>query len=540
MATRGPFLHRSSSYEELWSQIDFRTFPIPERFNMGVACVDEQDPDALALVLVAKDESHRTYTFRDVQEQSNRLANALTGVGIGRGDVVAIVNPASLETAVAFMAIFRMGAIALPLSSLFGPDALAYRLTNSEAKAVITSAANAPKVREALAGRAVDVLVIDGDLVDGEHSYADALAGASPEFEPVDTGAEDPCLLIYTSGTTGDPKGALHAHRFVFGHITGFEAVYDFFPQPGDVIWSPADWAWIAGIMDILVPGWWFGIPVVVDENTVFNPERALWLMRTHKVTLTLLPATALRMIRAGGLSGEGLSMRVVCSGGEAVGADLLNWAIEFFDCVINEGFGQTELNVCIGNCASVYPVKPGALGKGLPGTVVAVLNDEGEPVIGEPGEIAVDRRHPNTMLEYWRNAEATKAKFHDDWLLTGDLGMQDADGYMWFLSRKDDVINSAGYRIGPGEIEASLGSHEAVAMAAVIGVPDERRGQVPKAFVVLRPGVTPSDALADELRLHVRTRLAAHEVPREIEFLDDLPKTTTGKIMRRALRPTS
>jgi acetyl-CoA synthetase len=533
-------LHRSDSYDELWSQIDFRTFPIPERFNMGVACVDDQDPDALALVLVAKDESHRTFTFREVREQSNRLANALTRIGIGRGDVVAIVKPASLETAVAFMAIFRMGAIALPLSSLFGPDALAYRLTNSEAKAVITSVANAPKVREALGGRSVKVLVIDGDVADGEVSYADALAAASPEFEPVDTGAEDPCLLIYTSGTTGDPKGAVHAHRFVFGHITGFEAVYDFFPQPGDVIWSPADWAWIAGIMDILVPGWWYGIPVVVDENTVFNPERALWLMRTHKVTLTLLPATALRMIRAGGLSGEGLSMRVVCSGGEAVGADLLNWTTEFFDCVINEGFGQTELNVCIGNCASVFPVKPGSLGKGLPGTVVAVLNDEGEPIIGEPGEIAIDRRHPNTMLEYWHNAEATKAKFHDDWLLTGDLGMQDDDGYVWFLSRKDDVINSAGYRIGPGEIEASLGSHEAVAMAAVIGVPDERRGQVPKAFVVLRPGVAPSDALADELRLHIRTRLAAHEVPREIEFLDDLPKTTTGKIMRRALRPTT
>jgi acetyl-CoA synthetase len=537
MAKKTPFLHRAGSYEDLWSQVDFRTFPIPERFNMGVACLDDQDPDATALVLVAKDDASRTVTFGEVREQSNRLANALADAGIRRGDVVAIVNPASLETAVAFMAAFRMGAIALPLSSLFGPDALAYRLSNSGAAAVITSAANAPKVREALGGRAAQVFVIDAALEGSEHGYAEALAEASPEFRPVDTAAEEPCLLIYTSGTTGDPKGALHAHRFVFGHITGFEAIYDFYPQPGDVIWSPADWAWIAGIMDILVPAWWFGVPVVVDADTAFNAERALWLMRTHKVTLTLLPATALRMIRATGLPGEGLVMRAVCSGGEAVGADLLNWTTEFFDCTINEGFGQTELNACIGNCASVYPVKPGALGKGLPGTVIAVLDDEGEPVVGEPGEIAIDRRHPNTMLEYWHNAEATKAKFHDDWLLTGDVGMLDDDGYMWFLSRKDDVINSAGYRIGPGEIEGSLGSHPAVAMAAVIGVPDERRGQVPKAFVVLRPGVEPSDALVDELRLHVRTRLAAHDVPREIVFLDDLPKTTTGKIMRRALR---
>ena len=504
--------------------------------NIGVVCVDEQDQDATALVVVAKDETHTTYTFGDIKEHANRLANALTDLGVGRGDVVAIVNPASLETAVAFMAIFRMGAVALPMSSLFGPDAIAYRLDNSEAKAVIASAANASKVREAATGRDVACIVI-GDAEDGEVAYADALAAASPDFTPADTASEEPCLLIYTSGTTGDPKGALHAHRFVYGHITAFEAVYDFYPQPGDVIWSPADWAWIAGIMDILVPAWWYGIPVVSDADTVFNPERALWLMRTHQVTLTLLPATALRMIRATGLPGDGLVMRAVCSGGEAVGADLLNWTTSFFDCIVNEGFGQTELNACIGNCASVFPVKPGALGKGLPGTIVAILNEDGEAVVDEVGEIAVDRHHINTMIEYWRNPEATKDKFLGDWLLTGDLGLMDADGYVWFQSRKDDVINSAGYRIGPGEIESSLGSHEAVAMAAVIGVPDERRGQVPKAFVVLKPGYEPTEEMADSLRLYIRTRLAAHEVPRQIEFLDDLPKTTTGKIMRRALR---
>ena len=536
---REPFLHRVSSYDELWKEVDFRDFPIPERFNMGVACLDDQDPGATALVIVAKDESSASYTFGDVRDRADRLANALAGLGIGPGEVVAVVNPASLETAVAYMAIFRMGAIVLPLSSLFGPDALSFRLRNGEAKAVITSAANRPKVREALAGIHASIVVIGPTAEDDEHSFEELISGAPPDFTPVITGAEDPCLLIYTSGTTGDPKGALHAHRFVFGHITAFETVYDFYPEPGDVLWSPADWAWIAGIMDILIPAWWYGLPVVVDLDTVFNPDRAVWLMREHKVTLTLLPATALRMIRATGLSGEGLSMRAVVSGGEAVGADLLGWSESFFDCIVNEGFGQTELNACVGNCASVFPVKPGALGRGLPGTVVAVLDDEGRPVLGETGEIAIDRHHPNTMIEYWRNPKATEQKFHGDWLLTGDLGVQDEDGYVWFMSRKDDVINSAGYRIGPGEIEGSLGSHEAVAMSAVIGVPDERRGEVPKAFVVLRAGYEPSDALADELRTHVRTRLAAHEVPRQIVFLDDLPKTTTGKIMRRALRTT-
>jgi acetyl-CoA synthetase len=402
---------------------------------------------------------------------------------------------------------------------------------------VITSEANAPKIREALDGHDDVDLIVIGEAGPDECGWAESLNAASPDFTPVDTAGEDPCMLVYTSGTTGDPKGALHVHRFVFGHIVSFESIYDFYPQPNDMIWSPADWAWIAGIMDILVPAWWFGVPVVCDQ-VPYSPDRAVWLMREHKVTLTLLPATALRMIRAAGLPGEGLNLRVVCSGGEAVGADLLQWTSEFFGgAVVNEGFGQTELNACIANCASVFPVKPGALGRGTVGTHIAVLDESGKPVVGEPGEIAVGRNHPSTMVEYWRNPEATRDKFHEQWLLTGDLGLMDEDGYVWFHSRKDDVINCAGYRIGPGEIEACLGAHPAVAMSAVIGVPDERRGEVPKAFVVVRPGIEATEALAAELQTHVRERLAAHEVPRLIEFRDDLPRTTTGKIMRRALR---
>ena len=527
-----------TGYDSLWSQIDYRAFPLPETFNLGVACVDDNDPGTRALTTVAPDRTSRDYTFGDVREQANRLANVLAGLGIGRGDVVGVVNPQSFETGVAYMGIFRMGAIALPLSSLFGPDALAYRLSNGEAKAVITSAANAPKVREALADRDVPLFVIGGEPEPGEHSFARALADASPDFEPVMTRAEDPAFLIYTSGTTGAPKGALHAHRIVFGQIPPFEAVYDFYPKPDDVLWSPADWAWIAGIMDILVPAWYHGLPVIVDlEGGGFNAERAVWLMREHKVTLTLLPATALRMVRASGIEGGGFAYRAICSGGEALGVDLLEWSREFFGCNVNEAYGQTELNGICGNSANVYPVKPGSLGRALPGTVVVILDDDGKPVVGSVGEIAVDRHNPLTMLEYWRNPEATAEKFNGDWLLTGDLGTMDEDGYVWFQSRKDDVINSGGYRIGPGEIEDSLGAHPAVALSAVIGVPDERRGQVPKAFVVLRQGYEPSDELAAALKDHVRKRLAAHEVPRQVVFIDDLPRTTTGKIMRRALR---
>jgi acetyl-CoA synthetase len=531
-----PMLRQAASYHELWSQVDFATMDIPEEFNLGVACVDRHDPSTRALTVVERDRSSRDYTFGELAEASNRLANALAALGIGRGDIVGVVNPASFETGVCFMGLFRMGAVALPLSSLFGPDALRFRLRDAEAKAVITSAVNAPRVREALAGADVPVLVIGGQA-DGDDSYQRALAAASPDFTPVRTRAEDPAFLIYTSGTTGDPKGALHAHRIVFGHVPAFEAVYEFYPQPDDVLWSPADWAWIAGIMDILAPAWFYGLPVVVDLDGAFTAERSVWLMREFRVTLTLLPATALRVIRAAGLPGGGFSYRAICSGGEALGAELLKWSEDFFGCTVNEGYGQTELNAVIGNCASVFPIKPGSLGRALPGTVIAVLDDDGNPVTGRLGEIAIDRNHPSTMLEYWRNPTATREKFHGDWLLTGDLGVHDEDGYIWFEARKDDVINSAGYRIGPGEIEGCLGAHEAVAMSAVIGVPDERRGQVPKAFVVTRPGHNGDRALADELRAHVRTRLAAHEVPREIEFVDDLPRTTTGKIMRRALR---
>lgn len=534
---RKPMLRRASNYDDLASQIDWRSRALPETFNLGVACVDDNDPATRALTIVSRDRTSRDFTFGDVKVMANRLANVLITMGIGRGDIVAVVNPQSLETAVSYMGIFRMGAIALPLSSLFGPDALAYRLSNSGAKAVITSSANAPKVREALGDRHVPLLIIGGEPEGQEQSFDAALMAASDGFEPVITAAEDPAFLIYTSGTTGNPKGALHAHRIALGEIPAFESLYDFYPQDNDVLWSPADWAWIAGLMDVLIPAWFYGLPVVVDMDGAFSAERAVWIMREFKVTLTLLPATALRMIRSSELPGGGFAFRAICSGGEALGADLLDWSKSFFGAPVNEAYGQTELNGMCGNSSAVFPIKPGSLGRALPGSVVAVLDENFQPVIGQIGEIAVDRHHPLTMLEYWRNPEATAEKFHGDWLLSGDLGIMDEDSYIFFESRKDDLINSAGYRIGPGEIEDCLGGHPAVAMAAVVGVPDERRGQVPKAFVVLRAGREPSDELAAELKSHVRNRLAPHEVPRDLVFVDDLPRTTTGKIMRRALR---
>lgn len=533
---RTPFLKRATSYEQLWSQIDWQSFTIPKRFNLGVACVDDNAQSTRALTIVAEDRSSVDYTFGDITDRANRLANVLIGVGIGREDIVAIINPQSLETAVSFMAIYRMGAIALPLSHLFGPDGLKYRFENSGAKAVIVTARNVERVREAIGEREVAIIVIGEGAHEGELDFSAALQGASTQFSPADTDAEGPAMLIYTSGTTGNPKGALHAHRLVFGQIPIFEACYDFYPKPNDVLWSIADWAWIAGIMDILVPAWFYGLPVIVDQHEAFDPERAVWLMREHKVSLSLLPATALRGIRSKGIAGGDFSFRAVASGGEALGADMHAWASEFFGCDINDAYGQTEMNGLCCHSSKVFPTKPGAAGRPGPGNIVAILDDNGESVRGQMGEIVIDRRHPLVMKEYWKNPKATEEKFNGNWLLTGDLGHIDEDGYLWFDSRKDDVINSSGYRIGPTEIEDCLGSQESVAMSAVIGVADERRGQVPRAYVVVREGVQADEALIDALRAHVRSRLAKHEVPRDIIFIDELPRTTTGKIIRREL----
>ncbi len=521
------------TYETLRERFRWR---IPSRLNMGVACADELPSRDPALVTVDRAGTVRTVTFGEMAAMSNRVANGLAGLGVGRGDRVGIVVPQSLETGIGHLAVWKLGAVSIPLAALFGPDALAYRLGDSEAKVVLTTPENVEKVREAvgLAGTGAEI-VVTGDGTPGHRSFADLLSG-SDRFMPVDTDAEDPVFLIYTSGTTGPPKGALHAHRTLFGHLPAFELYYEFFPRPGDVHWTPADWAWIGGLMDVLVPAWYHGAPVVTADHD-FDPQWAMDLMAERRITCAFLPPTALKMMRATGAARDDLAVRAVFTGGEPLGEEMLAWGRDVLGITVNEGYGQTEANLVVGNCASVWPVRPGSMGRAIPGHDVRVLDDDGTPVVGRPGEIAVRAPDPVFMLRYWNRPEATAEKYRGEWLLTGDLGIEDDDGYLWFVSRKDDVINSMGYRIGPGEIEESLMGHPAVALCAVVGVPDEIRGQVPKAFVVLRDGHRPSAELADALQDHVRSRLAAHEVPRQIAFVEDLPRTTTGKIMRRALR---
>ncbi|MBP2232110.1 acetyl-CoA synthetase [Azospirillum agricola] len=536
-------LPRADRYETMRDQFVWR---VPERYNIGVDVCDrwaEREPDRLALIHKRRGGGVEEYRFADIRALSNRFANVLATHGVARGDRVGILLPQAPETAVSHVAVYKMGGVAVPLFSLFGVEALEYRLANCGARAVVTDAVGAAKlarIRDRLPELRA-VFRIDGiegtpDCLDW-HALTDA---ASDGFTPVDTAADDPAVIIYTSGTTGQPKGALHAHRVLLGHLPGVEMSHDLFPQPDDRIWTPADWAWIGGLLDVLLPAWHHGVTVVSHRFEKFDPEEAFRLLAEFGVRNAFLPPTALKMMRsvADPQTRHAYSMRSVASGGETLGAGLLDWGRRTFGVTINEFYGQTECNMIVSSAATLMPPKPGIMGRPAPGHDVAVIDSAGDRLPpGEVGLIAVRRPDPVMFLGYWNNPDATAAKFIGDWLVTGDQGELDADGYIRFVGRDDDVITSAGYRIGPGEIEDCLIGHPAVRMAAVVGVPDPLRTEIVKAFIVLQEGVTGDDALVASIQEHVKTRLAAHEYPRAIEFLDQLPMTTTGKIIRRELR---
>ncbi len=517
---------------------------LPARINIGVDVCDRwaaAEPRRLAIVHVRPDGRLDEISFGQLREASNRLANVLAAHGVKRGDRVAIFLPQAPEVAVAHIAIYKLGAVALPIALLFGPDALSYRLQNSGARAVLTDAqglARLNDVRDEVSGLAC-VLSVDG-AGDGALSFTDELARASPEITPVDTAADDPAMMIYTSGTTGNPKGALHGHRVLTGHMPGVELPHFPFPQQGDRYWTPADWAWAGGLLDMLLPSLYHGVPVVARKVEKFDPEEAFALMAKAEVRNAFIPPTALRMMRAAP-NPQGryaFRLRSVASGGESLGIEALEWGKSAFGLAINEFYGQTECNLVVGSCAQLGMFKAGAIGKPVPGHTVAVIDGDGNVLKpGEIGQIAVRRPDPVMFLEYWGQPEATRDKYIGDWMTTGDQGVTDEEGYITFVGRDDDVITSSGFRIGPGEIEDCLLRHPAVALAAVIGKPDPVRTEIVKAFIVLKEGQGASDDLARDIQDFVRTRLAAHEYPREVTFIDQMPMTTTGKVIRRLLR---
>ncbi len=517
---------------------------IPERYNIAVDVCDRwatAEPERPAIIEVSNDWQVTPVNFGWFREHSNRLANALRARGVVRGDRVAILLPQGRNVLTAHLAAYKLGAVAVPLAALFGVDALAYRLTDSRAKVVVTNAAGLAKLRQI--GQPLPDLtaVISADGRDGDAEDWEALlAEASLEFAPVATGPDDPALMIYTSGTTGNPKGALHGHRVLPGHLPGVQMPHEFMPQPGDLAWTPADWAWAGGLLNMLLPALHFGVAVVARPVTRFEPDEAYRLMQDLVIRNAFVPPTALRMLRgAGNPQGRfNLNLRTVAAAGEALGAETLEWGREALGLTINEAYGQTECNLVLASSAALGVSRPGAIGKAVPGHEVAVIRPDGSIcTAGEEGQIAVRRPDPVMFLGYWNNPAATAAKFIGDWMTTGDEGVQDEDGYVRFIGRGDDVITSSGYRIGPGEIEDCLLGHPAVALAAAVGKPDKLRTEIVKAFVVLKPGQAGSPALVSELQNFVRARLSAHEYPREIAFRDELPMTTTGKIIRRLLR---
>ena len=519
---------------------------VPNTLNMGIEVCDrhaDADPGRTALIYENEAGDVAQYSFLALKRLSNRLANLLVGRGLARRDRVGILLPQSVETGIAHVACWKAGLVSIPLFTLFGEDALKFRLADSGARALITDPENLGKIEAIRAALpSLEVVLVAGAGKDGKgfHDLWRGLDAAADDFAPAVTAAEDPAFISYTSGTTGNPKGALHAHRTMLGHLPGVEFPHEFFPQPGDLMWTPADWAWIGGLMNALMASWYHGVPVLAHRARKYDPEQAVRLMARHRVRNTFMPPTALKLMRQVESPAKrfGVSLRTVAVAGEPMGAELLEWGRRALGITCNEFYGQTECNLVTSNCAKVMEVRPGSMGRAVPGHMVEVIDDDGN-VLGpeREGHIAVRSPDPVMFLEYWNNPKATKAKFLGDWLLTGDRGSKDADGYFWFLGREDDVITSAGYRIGPGEIEDCLVKHPAVSLAAAIGVPDPLRTERIKAFIMLRPGHNGGPDLEKDLRDFVDRRLSPHERPRLIEFVDSLPMTATGKIKRKVLR---
>jgi acetyl-CoA synthetase len=525
---------------------------VPEDYNAAHDFVGKhEDPKGrVALFQAYPDGRRETYTFADLDRRSNRLAHALRGLGVERGDRVGVVVPQKPANVLTHLACWKLGAVTLPLSVLFGPDALEYRLGDAEATVAVVDAQVRDAVdsaRERLPDLA-HVVEVDGEAAGDAHAFEDLLAGEPRRFEIVETDADTPAIIMYTSGSTGPPKGVLHGHGVWLGHCPAFRMYFER-DLERTVAWTPADWAWIGALGDLVFPAWHYGRPVVGYPMGSFDPETAFEIAEEFGVTDTFLPPTAIRMMMKveEPESRYDLDLKAVCSGGEPLTPEILDWAAETLDdVVVNELYGQTEANLLVTNCRGWFGARAGSMGKPVPGHDVAVVDPEtGEEVpTGEVGEIAV--RHgegsaygddPVIFQEYWKLPEETEAARVGDWHLTGDLGYRDEDGYLWFKARDDDVIITSGYRVGPGEVESAILEHPDVEQVGVIGVPDETRGEIIKAFVQPVAGITGDDELREEIRDLVRERLAKHEYPREIEFMAELPQTTTGKIQRRKLR---
>jgi acetyl-CoA synthetase len=493
------------------------------------------------LVFERRDSSVVHWTFVELDELSTRLAATLQNLGVVKGSRVAIHTGLRPETAIAHLAVYKLGAIAVTLSQLYGPDTVRHVLDHSQASVIVTQDMAWGPYRAMPFPHLAHRIVV-GTTVGAELAFEHAVANPAPGFEPAATRGDDPALLMYTSGSTGLPKGMLHGHRILQAYLPSIALFFDLdIDDTSSVYWSPADWAWVGGLLDLLLAAWAFGHTVVTSEHR-FEAEWAFDFMQRQRVTHTFLTPTALKRlaeVKAPRRRWPDLALRVICTGGEALPGQVLDWCEQELGVVCNEFYGLTEVNHLIGNCKRLAPTRAGSMGLAYPGHATTVVDEHGREVaIGETGEIVTGADDAAQFLGYWKDPGRTAdLKLAGQWLRTGDIGMRDAEGYFWYRGRTDDLIKSAGYRIGPAEVEECLLRHPAVAEAAVVASPDSARGAIVKAFIRLKEGHTAGGALTAALQEHVKWRLAAYKYPRAIAYVDRFELTSSGKINRKLLR---
>lgn len=546
-----------SDYETFYAQYQWEDFatelnlPRVNGINKATICIDDHPPDVMertALKWLASDGTLENYTFSDLKRKTNQFANVLTGLGVQKGDRVFVYLERIPEIFITLFGILKVGAIAGPLFSAFGPEAIKDRLGDSGAAVVITS----PELKKRLDAIRADlpalkqVIIVDRKgsqsepLQSHELLYIEAMAKASEQFEVPYTDPDDYSIMHYTSGTTGKPKGAVHRHAAIIAQAATTKYILDLRPE-NDVYWCTADPGWVTGTSYGMFGPWAWGASIFVYEGG-FKAEDWYQIIQDHRITVWYTAPTAIRMLMKAGdeltASYDFSSLRHLCSVGEPLNPEAVVWGAKVFGHVFHDTWWQTEtgaMHICN---YPVMDVRPGSMGKPFPGVIAGILDDDGTLLPeGEEGNLAIRPGAPSMFQAYWQKESMYQSRFKNNWYITGDRARMDVDGYYWFIGRADDVINTAGHLVGPFEVESALIEHPAVAEAGVIGKPDPERLEVVKAFISLKSGFTPSAELEKEIKDFVRARLAAHAYPREIEFLSGLPKTRSGKIMRRLLK---
>jgi acetyl-CoA synthetase len=544
MALRVNMNARARLIDAGFIESDDGSWQIPRRSGANIAAdtvgrhAAGSKAEHLALVHEDADGTVRSWTFRALDKFARRMASSLARSGVAPGQPVGVHLGQGPETAIAHLACYYCGAIVCTMSELYGPDTLSHILRDTGLRTLITRR-RAGALATALDQAADPVRLVTTDDESGENFWL-LLESGDEAFTALEPASDSPALLMYTSGSTGRPKGMLHAHRVLDAYLPTVRLFYNLsMDEPGAVFWSPADWAWVGGLLDLVLPAWAHG-QTVLSWSGRFEPPAALALMARHRVTHTFMTPTALKRLAEVTEPRKELDLRLryVCSGGESLPGEVVRWCEQQLGAVCNEFYGLTEFNHLVGNCRAIYPVRPGSMGRAYPGHDVRLVDDVGQEVPrGEVGEIVASPGDPTLFLGYWGQPGIPESLRLGAFIRTRDLARMDDDGYIWYQGRNDDLIKSAGYRIGPAEVEDTLLKHPSVAEAAVIASPDPERGAIVKAFVRLKEGTVPSEELVRVLQQLVKTDLAAYKYPRAVEFVDSFPLTSSGKIRRSELR---